>query len=170
MEFKTHPTFQFGKTWRNALLKFVVWFETKDIDTRRGWIPRRTDWPTDGTLQLNWPASLRFYHAASNRTAMILISLKAKLYNQLSGRFITVDRNFGCQFCTEAGAHKNVSFTWQCVRHAMQMPALIRKFMLPFCVRNKFGSFKSAHVAVCQGQIRVHAPLQACLTHWGRGF
>jgi len=50
------------------------------------------------------------------------------------------------------------------VKHAMQMPALIQDFMLPFCVRNEFFSFKSAHVAVCQGQIRVHAPVQACLT------
>lgn len=48
----------------------------------------------------------------------------------------------------------------------MPMPTLIYDFMLPFCGRSKFCSFISAHVAVCQGQIRVHGPVQAGFTAW----
>ena len=111
----------------------------------------KTDGLTDRRTGLcRWTAQP---HSASSMLLAIalqwsFIFLKAKLYNKLSGRFITVGRNFGCQFFTEAGAHKNFSFTWQYVKHAMQMPALIHDFKLPFCVRNKVCSFKSAHVAL----------------------
>jgi hypothetical protein len=60
--------------------------------------------------------------------------------------------------------HTKIFLSPDYMKHEMQMPALIRDFMLPFRVRNKLFSFKSAHVAVCQGQIRVQAPIQGRLT------
>ena len=132
----------------------------------RSWAPGRARYQnglTDRQTGLRrWTAQS---HSASPTLPIIVlpwsfIFLKAKLYNQLSGRFVAVDRNFGCPFCTQVGAHKKkFSFIWQYVKHAMQMSTSIHNFLLPFCARNKLCNFKSTHVAVCQGQIHEYTRL-----------
>jgi hypothetical protein len=66
--------------------------------------------------------------------------------------------NSAVQFAWKLGHTKQLCFFWQCARHAMQMPAWLYTSLL--CTQQ----VKSAHVAVCQGQIC--AAVLACLTAW----